>query len=64
MNAAEAKKHLKGMGFVPGKSKTIDLAPDVRDKTKEALKVLKADGSLWPFAAEMTKAKKPAASAS
>lgn len=61
MTPSEAKKHLKSISYIPGKSKTLGMEPDVRTKTKQALNALKADGSLWAFADEMT-AKQPAAS--
>ncbi len=64
MTVAEAKKHIKGLKpkFIPGVSKTIDMAPDVRLKTKAALRCINDAGEMKAFIAEVSKAAAPAGS--
>ena len=58
MTVAEAKKYIKGLKptFVPGMSKTIDMAPDARTKTKAALRVVNNAGEMAALIADQTKA--------
>lgn len=41
MTEAEARKHLKEINYTPGKSKTVDMAPELKKKTKLACKTVK-----------------------
>lgn len=52
MTEADARKHLKDINYTPGKSKTVDMAPDLKAKTKLACKTVKAADRAKAIAAE------------
>lgn len=59
MTETEARKHLKAINYTPGKSKTVDMEPELKAKTKLACKTVKEADRQKAIAAE----KKSAAAA-